>query len=164
MEDVTGSPVMDLAAYVKSARKVDTKTPSSDTPQNLELDMISDDLDDSPNRSKNDDGNAGNVSLNDISSLDSTTVKNLCVSTSLRSAAEDAKKTLTYNSTVEVTCTPPFSQGMKDTAVTVTLTKDDFELGCEVLFIRSMAPVLRLLTDLGILAYFNLYYFEQCTM
>lgn len=71
----------------------------------------------------------------------------LCLTSSLRNVAEEVKKKLTYVDSVDASCYPP---GDDDTAIIkFSVSREEFETGCDGLFQRSMLPVTRLLGDLG---------------
>ena len=76
----------------------------------------------------------------------------LCLTTSLRNQAERAKKALSAADTVDLTCDQPTTDSRKvETVETVrySVSKAEFEGGCDHLFQRALLPVTRLLDDLG---------------
>lgn len=75
---------------------------------------------------------------------DATHTDELCTAAAIRTKAESAKKELSSALSTSFSCTAPSS----GKTITFTLTRNDFESGCKVLFDRGMAPVLRLLEDL----------------
>jgi molecular chaperone DnaK (HSP70) len=71
----------------------------------------------------------------------------LCLTSSLRNLAEDVKKKLTYADSVDASCYRP---GDAEAApITFSVSREEFESGCDALFQQSMLPVTRLLGDLG---------------
>lgn len=93
-------------------------------------------------------------------------ISDLCVSNNLRNKAESIKKQLTYNESFTMTCVYPNHDIKKEgnsndqmselrktddpsfSEIAFTVTVDEFENGCQILFDRCMLPVKRLLTDL----------------
>lgn len=85
-----------------------------------------------------------------------------CLTSSLRNLAEEVKKKLTYADSVDASCYPP---GAADAApITFTMTRQEFETGCDALFQRSMLPVTRLLEDLGKIFSYILIFSVLCTI
>ena len=73
-----------------------------------------------------------------------------CVSPSVHTKAENIKKALTYSLTAEFNCTIVSNNNNNNNQfVKFEVTREDFEVGCSYLFQRGLAPVVRLLNDLG---------------
>ena len=82
----------------------------------------------------------------------------LCTNANTRTQTEDIKKRLSYEQSVVFHCEippPPSSSPAaidahaSNTPVDFAVSRTDFEEGCESLFARGMAPVERLLLELG---------------
>ena len=75
---------------------------------------------------------------------------NICNSAALRSKAENAKKLLSYSNSTTISCNLPSPVGISNESqeVKFELSREQFEVGCQHLFERGLAPVIRLLSEL----------------
>eukprot|EP00602_Paraphysomonas_sp_CaronLab_P007298 CAMPEP_0185035284 /NCGR_PEP_ID=MMETSP1103-20130426/26384_1 /TAXON_ID=36769 /ORGANISM="Paraphysomonas bandaiensis, Strain Caron Lab Isolate" /LENGTH=428 /DNA_ID=CAMNT_0027572295 /DNA_START=45 /DNA_END=1328 /DNA_ORIENTATION=+ len=71
----------------------------------------------------------------------------LCVPATVRQKSEQVKKDLTTHESANFSCKVPEKD--HNNVVQFTLSRSEFEDGCQHLFERSMSPVSRLLDDLG---------------
>lgn len=77
----------------------------------------------------------------------------ICVAANVRAMAEQLKKDLSNDTSVQFSCrlpdSTPAGQKAESSHVNFTVTREDFETSCKDLFDRAMTPVDRLIHDLG---------------